>query len=280
MKLSQAGIFPQKRISSPSPTKQDQYKRSQIPSTITQSSRPFSANGHENSQNLRIIMQALCDKNSVNAIGDKKSPQSLMFHAQMFGFLVKCQEHQNMIINQKERQINAGQFIIEPLMKILASGRDPIQQQGASFCINYLIEYCIKNDYFTILDQIHEPILQILSFGKLDNKFAIESLMNLINYLGVEKSYDYLENFINQANKLIQNQSSAIHSKKAAFDLLSCLGDNIRDYVDVMVPSYLAGKRLNKSGKVQKLSIILKIRNKESKSYKIQRLEIQILREE
>ena len=36
---------------------------------------------------------------------------------------------------------SAAHFIFDPLLSMLTAGTNPIQMQGASFCIKYLIEY-------------------------------------------------------------------------------------------------------------------------------------------
>ena len=45
-----------------------------------------------------------------------------------------------------------GLFLIEPLLQLTQSGVDPIKQEGSIFCILYILEHFIQNEYFDLLD--------------------------------------------------------------------------------------------------------------------------------
>eukprot|EP00347_Sterkiella_histriomuscorum_P007209 403349842 len=148
-----------------------------------------------------------------------------------------CFPDKNILINGNQSLMS---FIFDPLMNYHKGGHNTMMQQGASFCIMHLIEHFQTQGCLDFLEQIHLPIISTTTKFKVDNESQLIAVKLLIQHLGIRVAKDYIEGLITISNKVIGMQQSVTNAfhKQAACDLLTILGQNLKEFAAHIVPTY------------------------------------------
>jgi len=135
---------------------------------------------------------------------------------------------------------SAAHFIFDPLLSMLTAGTNPVQMQGASFCIKYLIEYFLDQresasadlqlEMIDIVEKLHQPLLQSTTKYQVDNESQLGTIQTLIERLGIRvvvtEHYNHMDGLVKLCLKAT-GQLSKPPQKRAAYDLIAVLGENL-----------------------------------------------------
>lgn len=126
--------------------------------------------------------------------------------------------------------------------------------QGASFCIKYLIEYFLDQremgdlqaEMVDLVERLHQPLLQSTTKYQVDNDSQLGVVQALIERLGirvvVSETYNHLDGLVKLCHKATGPLSKP-PQKRAAYDLIAVLGENLQVAAESVVPAFYVSPR-------------------------------------